>query len=146
MDRRNNEEYNIRNDDGMIEGRQIPNEMDNYEDMVRTREQENITGEDVKKLMTQYVRAYDPRHDQDGNLISNKQTVVQSKKDEMFKNKNISNETEVANRNTFTEKGFDRQTLTTTVIGGSKRTVKRKPKFLYVSLAMMASKGANTID
>ena len=165
LDRRNNEEYNIRNDDGMIEGRQIPNEMDNYEDMVRTREQENITGEDVKKLMTQYVRAYDPRHDQDGNLISNKQTVVQSKKDEMFndrykvlqkmnklsnillaKNKNISNETEVANRNTFTEKGFDRQTLTTTVIGGSKRTVKRKPKFLYVSLAMMASKGANTED
>ncbi len=37
----------------MIEGRQIQNEMDNYEDMVRIREQENITGEDVNKLMTQ---------------------------------------------------------------------------------------------
>ena len=166
LDRRNNEEeFNIRNDDGMFEGRQIPNEMDNYEDMVRTREQENITGEDVKKLMTQYVRAYDPKRDQDGNLISNKQTVVQSKKDEMFndrykvlqkmnklsnillaKNKNTSNETEQFNRNTFTDKGFDRQTLNTTVIGGTKRTLKRKPKFLYVSLAMMASKGVNTED
>ena len=115
--------------------------------------------------MTQYVRAYDPKRDQDGNLISNKQTVVQSKKDEMFndrykvlqkmnklsnillaKNKNTSNETEQFNRNTFTDKGFDRQTLNTTVIGGTKRTLKRKPKFLYVSLAMMASKGVNTED
>ena len=165
LDRRNNEEFNVRNDDGMVEGRQIPKEMENYEDMVRTREQENITGEDVKKLMTQYVRAYDPKRDQDGNLISNKQTVLQFKKDEMFndrykvlqkmnklsnillaKNKNVQNETDTFNRNTFTEKAFDRQTLTTTVIGGTKRTVKRKPKFLYVSLAMMASKGLNTED
>ena len=139
--------------------------MENYEDMVRTREQENITGEDVKKLVTQYVRAYDPRRDQDGNLISNKQTVLLSKKDEMFndrykvlqkmnklsnillaKNKNISTETERFNRGTFTEKAFDRQTLNTTVIGGTKRTVKRKPKFLYVSLAMIAGKGLNTED
>ena len=165
LDRRNNEDLNIRNDDGMIEGRQIANELDRYEDMVRTREQENITGEDVKKLVTQYVRAYDPRRDQDGNLISNRQTVLQSKKDEMFndrykvlqkmnklsnillaKNKNTLNETDTLNRNTFTEKAFDRQTLNTTVIGGTKRTVKRKPKFLYVSLAMMASKGLNTED
>ena len=165
LDRRNIEDLNIRNDDGMIEGRQIQNEMENYEDMVRTREQENITGEDVKKLVTQYVRAYDPKRDQDGNLISNKQTVLLSKKDEMFndrykvlqkmnklsnillaKNKNISNETENINRATYTEKGFDRQTLNTTVIGGTKRTVKKKPKFLYVSLAMMASKGLNTED
>ena len=64
----------------------------------------------------------------------------------LAKNKNVQNETDTFNRNTFTEKGFDRQTLTTTVIGGTKRTVKRKPKFLYVSLAMMASKGLNTED
>ena len=165
LDRRNVEDLNIRNDDGLIEGRQIQNEMENYEDMVRTREQENITGDDVKKLVTQYVRAYDPKRDQDGNLISNKQTVLLSKNDEMFndrykvlqkmnklsnillaKNKNISNETERFNRGTYAEKTFDRKTLNTTVIGGAKRTVKRKPKFLYVSLAMMASKGLNTED
>ena len=164
LDRRNVEDLNIRNDDGLIEGRQIQNEMENYEDMVRTREQENITGDDVKKLVTQYVRAYDPKRDQDGNLISNKQTVLLSKNDEMFndrykvlqkmnklsnillaKNKNISNETERFNRGTYAEKTFDRKTLNTTVIGGAKRTVKRKPKFLYVSLAMMA-KGLNTED
>jgi hypothetical protein len=165
LDRRNVEDINIRNDDGIIEGRQIQNEMENYEDMVRTREQENITGDDVKKLVTQYVRAYDPKRDQDGNLISTKQTVLLSKKDEMFndrykvlqkmnklsnillaKNKNISNETERFNRGTYAEKTFDRKTLNTTVIGGAKRTVKRKPKFLYISLAMMASKGLNTED
>ncbi len=64
----------------------------------------------------------------------------------LAKNKNISSKTEVVNRNNFTEKGFDKQTLTATVIGGAKRTIKRKPKFLYVSLAMMASKGVNTED
>ena len=53
----------------------------------------------------------------------------------LAKNKNISSKTEVVNRNNFTEKGFDKQTLTATVIGGAKRTIKRKPKFLYVSLA-----------
>ena len=165
LDRRNNEEVNIRNDDGMIEGRQLPNELDRYEDMVRTREQENITGEEVKKLVTQYVRAYDPKRDEDGNLISNKQTVLQSKKDEMFndrykvlqkmnklsnillaKNKNTSNDTETLNRKTYTEKTFDRKTFTTTVVGGTRRTVRRQPRFLYVSLAMMASKGINTED
>ena len=63
----------------------------------------------------------------------------------LAKNKNISNETERFNRGTYAEKTFDRKTLNTTVIGGAKRTVKRKPKFLYVSLAMMA-KGLNTED
>ena len=33
----------------------------------------------------------------------------------LAKNKNIANETDTFNRNTTTEKGFDRQTLTTTV-------------------------------
>ena len=40
----------VRNDDGMNEGRRIPNEMDKLEDMVRPREtQENITGEEMKR-------------------------------------------------------------------------------------------------
>ena len=75
----------MRNDDGMIEEKQLPNEIDKIEDLVRTREmQDNITGEEVKKLVRQYVKAYDPRKGEDGNLISNSQNVLQSKKDEMF--------------------------------------------------------------
>ena len=154
----------IRNDDGMVEGRVIPNEMEKIEDLVRSREQENITGEEVKKLVRKYVRAYDPRKDQDGNLISNSQTVLQSAKDEMFndrykvlqkmnklsnillsKNRNTLNDTDYNLNRSFGDKTFDRQTLNTTVIGKQKRTLKRKPKFLYVSLAML-SKGYNLED
>ena len=154
----------VRNDDGMVEGRPIPNEMEKIEDLVRSREQENITGEEVKKLVRQYVRAYDPKKDQDGNLISNSQTVLQSTKDDMFndrykvlqkmnklssillsKNRNTLNETDLNLNRSFGDKTFDKQTLNTTVIGRQKRTLKRKPKFLYISLAML-SKGYNLED
>ena len=154
----------VRNDDGMVEGRPIPSEMEKIEDLVRSREQENITGEEVKKLVRQYVRAYDPKKDQDGNLISNSQTVLQSTKDDMFndrykvlqkmnklssillsKNRNTLNETDLNLNRSFGDKTFDKQTLNTTVIGRQKRTLKRKPKFLYISLAML-SKGYNLED
>ena len=154
----------VRNDDGMVEGRPIPNEMEKIEDLVRSREQENITGEEVKKLVRQYVRAYDPKKDQDGNLISNSQTVLQSTKDDMFndrykvlqkmnklssillsKNRNTLNETDLNLNRSFGDKTFDKQTLNTTLIGRQKRTLKRKPKFLYISLAML-SKGYNLED
>ena len=163
LDKRNN--VIMRNDDGMVEGRQLPNEIDKIEDLVRSREmQDNITGEEVKKLVRQYVKAYDPKKGEDGNLISNSQTVLQSKKDEMFndrykvlqkmnklsnillsKHKSNLNETDVALNRSFGEKTFDKQTLNTTVIGGQKRTIKKKPKFLYISLAML-SKGLNNED
>ena len=154
----------LRNDDGMVEERAIPNEMDR---LMKTREvqENNITEEEVKKLVRQYVKAYDPRKDQDGNLISNSQTVVQSTKDEMFndrykvlqkmnklsnillsKNRNTLNETDINLNRSIGEKTFDKKTLNTTVIGGQKRPLKRKPKFLYVSLAMLSSKGLNTED
>jgi len=164
LDKRSN--VILRNDDGMVEGRQIQNEMDKIEDMVRNREmQDNITGEDVKKLVKQYVKAYDPKRDTDGNLISNSQTVLQSAKDNMFndrykvlqkmnklsnillsKNKNTLNETDIALNRSFGDKTFDKQTLNTTVVGGKKKTLKRKPKFLYVSLAMLSNKGLNAED
>ena len=156
----------LRNDDGMNEGRRLPNEMDKLEDMVRTREiQENITGEEVKKLVRQYVKAYDPRKDQDGNLISDSQTVLQSAKEDFLndrykvlqkmnklssillsKSRNTLNETDINLNRSYGDKTFDKRTLNTTVIGGQKRTIKRKPKFLYVSLAMLSSKGLNAED
>ena len=40
----------LKNDDGMVEGRKSPNEIDKIEDMVRTKDNpENITEEEVKK-------------------------------------------------------------------------------------------------
>ena len=43
----------IRNDDGMVEGRRISNEIDKLGDMMRTKEvqENNITEEEVKKLV-----------------------------------------------------------------------------------------------
>ena len=137
LDKRNNEEFN---------------EKDNNEDSVKNLEKENIKGENDNKLIKLYAKAYDPKIDQGWNLISQKQKVVQSQKDKMFddryktiqkmnrlskillpKNENISNQ-------------FNKQILTKTVIGGKKPILKRKPKFLYVVLAMMSSKGLNAKD
>ena len=157
----------LRNDDGMVEGKKISNEMDKLGEMMRGKEvQDNtITEDEVKKLVRQYVKAYDPRKDKDGNLISNSQTVLESSKDEMFndrykvlqkmnklsnillsKTRNTLNETDINLNRSFGDKTFDKKTLNTTVIGGQKRTLKRKPKFLYISLAMLSSKGLNTED
>ena len=48
--------------------------------MVPNSEKENITEENDKNLMKQYVRAFDPKGDQGWNLISNKQKMVQLKR------------------------------------------------------------------
>ena len=56
------------------------NEMDKMGDMKKIEEvQDNNINEDVaRKLVRKYVKAYDPRKDQDGNIISNSKTVLQS--------------------------------------------------------------------
>ena len=64
----------------------------------------------------------------------------------LSKNRNTLNETDINLNRIYGEKTFDKKTLNTTVIGGQKRTLKRKPKFLYISLAMLSSKGLNIED
>ena len=157
----------FKDEDGMVERRKIPKEMGKLGDKIKTRDVQdnNITEDDVKKLVRQYAKAYDPKKDQDGNLISNSQTVLQSTKDDMFndrykvlqkmnklsnillsKNRNTLNETDINLSRSFGDKKFNKKTLSsTTVIGGQKLTVKRKTKFLYV-LAILSSKGLNTED
>ena len=166
LDRRPN--VIIKNDDGMVDGRQLPNELEKIEDLVRTREmQENITGEEVKKLVKQYVKAYDPIRGEDGNLISNSQTVFSSTKNDPFNDRykvlqkmnklsNILLSKRTFNQNTnvegspvartYAEKSFDRNTLNNTIMTGKRTIKKNKNKFLYVSLAMLTSKGLNTED
>ena len=155
----------FRDDDGMVERRR--KEKNKLNDSMKTREvqDKNITEDEVKRMVRQYVKAYDPRKDQDGNLISNSQTVLRSTKDDLFndrykvlqkmnklsnillsKTRNTLNETDIYLNRSLGEKTFDKKALNTTVIGGQKLTLKRKPKFLYVSLAMLSSKGLNTED
>ena len=154
----------LRSDDGMIEGtKPIQNELEKIEDMVKMQEskaKDNITEEEVKKLVKMYVKKYDPKKDGEGRLISNKQTVVPSMKEDLFNDrykvlqkmnklsnillskKNNQNVYEVSTLNrSFGERSFDKTTLNNTAIGGKKRTIKGKHhKFLFVSLAMLSAK------
>ena len=171
---RNNNHVMFRNDDGLGMGeisRQNRGDMENIEVMARTREfQENVTGEEVKKLIKYYVKTYDPHKGEDGNLISNSQTIIQSNQDQLFndrykvlqkmnklssillaKNRSGSPDSASLNRSIGedTRNKFDRGTLNnTTIRDGSKKTLRknRHNRFLYVSLAMLSAKGPNTED
>ena len=160
----------IRNDDGMVEGtKPIQNEIEKIEQLAKIQEnklKDNITEEEVKKLVKLYVKSYDPTKDDEGRLISNKQTVVSSiqpVKEDLFNDrykvlqkmnklsnillskKNSQNnvyEISTLNRN-LAEGGrsFDKATLNNTTIGKKKATFKGKHnKFLFVSLAMLSAK------
>ena len=62
LEKRQSVQY--RNDDGMIEGtKPIQNELEKIEDMVKKQEKnkDNITEEEIKKLVKMYVKSYDPK-------------------------------------------------------------------------------------
>ena len=171
LDRNNHVMF--KNDDGMNMGEINRNrgDMENIEVMARTREfQENVTGEEVKKLIKYYVKTYDPHKGEDGNLISNSQMIIQSNQDQLFndrykvlqkmnklssillaKNRGGSHDSATLNRS-IGEDGknkFDRSTLNNTNIkDGTKKTLRntKHNRFLYVSLAMLSAKGPNTED
>ena len=158
----------VRNDDGMIDGtRPIQNEIDKIEQLAKIQEskiKDNITEEEVKKLVKLYVKSYDPKKDNEGRLISNKQTVVSSLpsiKEDLFNDrykvlqkmnklsnillskKNSQNVYEIStlNRSLGEGRSFDKNTLNKTSIGNKKTTLKGKHnKFLFVSLAMLTAK------
>ena len=72
----------IRNDDGMNEGtKPIQNEIEKIEQIAKIQEskiKDNVTEEEVKKLVKLYLKSYEPNKDNEGRIISNKQTVVSS--------------------------------------------------------------------
>ena len=166
MDR--NQNVLIRPDaDGMVEGvRPIQNDMEKIEDYVRTKDQrENMTEAEVKKLIKQMTKGYDPNKGREGRLISTSQTVIPSANEDIFndrykvlqkmnklssillsKNRSISQSPDTIGR-TIDEKRktFDRNTLNST-LAGKKNTRTNQNKFLYVTLAMLSSKGTNTED
>ena len=167
----------LKNEDGVgIGDKNLRNrgDIENIELMAKAKEfQDNTNSDNVKKLIKYYVKTYDPRKGEDGNLISNYQVIIPSNVNQdglfnerykvlqkMNKLSNIllskrkgSHDSLELNRS-FNEsespkKKFDRNTLTNAKIldGKSKvRTTNRKNKFLYVSLAMLSAKGPNTED
>ena len=156
---RNNEFIKI--DDVLIEGRQIQNEMEKIEGMIRTTKgpHNNITEEEVKKLIGVYLNAYDPRKNDSGKLISNSQTVSQSTNIDIFndrykelqKNKinKLSNLLLSKKTNTLIDtdnnlnrilgyKTFDKKVFD--------RTLERKHKFLNLCAHILSSKGIKIRD
>ena len=154
----------IRNDDGMIEGtKPIQNELEKIEDMVKMQEnktKDNITEEEVKKLVKMYVKSYDPKKDGEGRLISNKQTVLPSIKEDLFNDRykvlqkmnKLSNillskkksqnvyEVNTLNRSFGDGRSFDKNTLNKTTLGKKGTYRGKHNKFLFVSLAMLSGK------
>ena len=164
----------VRNEgDGMIEqpSRQIRNDMEKMEDYTKNREiRDTITEGEMKKLVRQMTKGYDPRKGNEGRLISTSQTIIPGANEEIFndrykvlqkmnklstillaKNRNsVVNPDPLLNRSIDEQrKTFDRNTLNSTVPGKTRRqTLSRSPqnKFLYLSLAMISSKGPNCED
>ena len=153
----------IRNDDGMIEGtKPIQNELEKIEDMVKMQEKtrDNITEDEVKKLVKMYVKSYDPKKDAEGRLISDKQTVVPSMKEDLFNDRykvlqkmnKLSNillskkksqnvyEVSTLNRSFGEGRSFDKTTLNNTTVGKKGTYRGKHNKFLFVSLAMLSAK------
>ena len=147
-------------------------DMENIEIMAKSKEfQDNVNSDSVKKLIKYYVRTYDPRKGEDGNLISNSQVIIPSNQDRLFnerykvlqKMNKLSNillskqrkgsiDSSDLNRTIYNEETknkFDRNSLNNARILDKKthaRMQNRKNKFLYVSLAMLSAKGPNTED
>ena len=157
-----------RNDDETIEGNKpIKNELEKIEDLVKRQEskgkENNITEEEVKKLVKLYLKGNDPKTEGEGRLISNKQTVLPSIKEDLFtdrykvlqkmnklsnillsKRKSINNyEISTLNRSFGEGRSFDKTTLNNTALGTKKGTIKggKQHKFLFISLAMLSAKG-----
>ena len=78
----------FKNEDGVGIGdrnRQNRGDFENLRLMAKSRDfQDNATGDEVKKLIKYYVKTYDPHKGEDGNLISNSQTVILSNQAQLF--------------------------------------------------------------
>ena len=172
MDRNVNVMY--KENDGMVEystnSKPIGNDLEKIEDYVKTQEiRAGMSQNELKKLVKQISKGYDPIKGKSGRLISSRQTVIPSSNEDIFnerykvlqkmnklstillaKNRGSSSDNNNLNRNTLqqdTRKTFNRNTLNSTIIGGKKNESRSpKNKFLYLSLAMLSSKGPSAED
>ena len=159
--------------DGMAEmnvDNQVQNEIEKIEDFTQRRNrnsQEIMTEAEIKKLVKQMTKGYDPRSGKEGRLISTSQTIIPSSNEDLFSDrfkvlkrmnklssillsKNRMNEYDVNSlERSFDEqkKTFNTKTLiSTNVKNQRKRNRSPQNKFLYLSLAMIASKGPSAED
>ena len=130
----------------------------------------HMTMGDVKKIVKRFTQVYDPKKTKEGSLINEKQIILPGANDDVFngryrvlqkmnrlsnillaKNRNSSFQDDINSSIEDNRKTFDRHTLNRNTLNRSRMTMRnrnRSPenKFLYVSLAMISSKGRNAED
>ena len=135
----------------------------------------NMSYKDIQKISNRFSKVYDPHKNSNGILLEESQITLPGAQDEVFNNRykvlskmnRLSNillakkrgdppkptvSTKTYNRNNSYDnpkKQFDRHTLERSPHDGkNRRAFSRSPnhKFLYVSLAMLSSKGPQTED
>lgn len=149
--------------------KQIRTEVEKIGDYVKGKDLgENLTEGEIKKIVRQITRGYDPQKGLDGRLISNTQTLIPIVKDQQYNDRyrvlqkmnKLSSILLSKNRGNFPEtttyrnideqkKTFDRNTLKASGNKeGRQDSLSRSPKnkFLFLSLAMLSSRGPNTED
>ena len=158
--------------DGMNEGKveqNIQNEMEKIVEynIPRKNQEVHMTEAEIKKIIKQMTKSYDSKIGIEGRLISTSQEVIPSSNNDIFidrfkvlkkmnklssillsKNKTLEYDTGSFDRSFDEQKrSFNTQTLKSTNIK-NKKVPNRSPqnKFLYLSLAMLASKGPSTED
>ena len=163
MDRNANMAHN--DGDGMIEqpSTVIQSDIRKMEEYAKGREsRETMTEGEIKKLIRQMTKGYDPRKGTEGRLISTSQTIIPGANEEIFNDRykvlqkmnKLSTILLAKNRGSVggspdqtlnrsieeQRKTFDRNTLNSTIPGRSRRnTLNRSPqnKFLYLSLTSL---------
>ena len=151
----------------------LPSQTMNNNRMIQTSEikynnatYNNMTMGDVKNLVKRFTKVYDPKKTKEGTLINENQIIIPGANDDVFKgryrvlqkmnrlsnillSKRVEYSPEREERS-FEEqrRTFDRHTLNKSTLQKKRFTVSRSPenKFLYLSLAMLSSKGPNTED
>ena len=166
---------NTRGDgDGMVErSRIIKNDMDKIDYYIRGKDiKDNLTENEIKRIMRQITKGYDPTKGKEGRLISKSQMIIPGESDDIFndryrvlqkmnklstillsKSRNSYEYNTYLNRSGSSEdkKTFDRNTLSTAIAGSKNKRShihNRSPqnRFLYLSLAMISSKGPHCED
>lgn len=125
-----------------------------------------MTVGEVKRIMRRFTKIYDPSKNNNGALLGSTQVTVPGGQDELFNsryrvlskmkrlsnillsNRNRSPMIGEERRNTLLNKSRSRSISRESLDRSIKEKSVKKPrnKFLYVSLAMLSSKGPNTED
>ena len=142
------------------------NSIDDLPDKYKRALNNNMTMGEVKRIMRRFTKIYDPSKNNNGALLGSTQITVPGSQDELFNTRyrvlakmNRLSNILLSNRNrspligedrrkTFLNKSRSRSISRESLDKSIKEKSVKKPrnKFLYVSLAMLSSKGPNTED